>query len=455
MLLEKIEHVAQIHPTKKALSWRDESVDYQTLYASIVKKARWFQAQEALHWVVNHASPIQNCIDWVALMAVGKIGILAPKELQNDYFSFLKTHSDIAFCSRYTAADASVTLVQTELNFPNLDQQTIFLGVLSSGSTGTPKLIWKDYQAWFSAFPHQNTVFGISEMDHLMVLDALSYSANANAALHMLWTGGSVTFVELTKVKKWGECIENEGITSIFMVPSHLQLIVQQKADFSGVRSVVTAGEKLSIPLAQSLLARFENAQITEYYGAAELGHISYQQGEELLVNPFCVGRPFPQVEIEIKGQEIVVSSPYVSPAYRGNKATVGDIGEWADGKLLVLGRGGRVFNRRGVNVFAQEIESVAKTFPEVQDVLVLEYKVKGISKLILLFSTSSSFSYAPQFTQQLQVYLRQKLPKSKCPSFLKWVEEIPKTPSGKMDYQEASRRFLPANNDEEFVSMD
>ncbi|MFN3587849.1 MAG: AMP-binding protein [Spirosomataceae bacterium] len=454
MLLEKIESFAQTNPTKKALSWRNESVDYKTLYASILKKARWFQAQHAVHWVVNHVSPIQNCIDWVALMAVGKVGILAPKELQNDYFSFLEIHAASAFCSDFTEIETTVSSTETELNFPKLDQQTIFLGVLSSGSSGVPKLIWKDYQAWFSAFPYQSAVFGISEKDHLMVLDALSYSANANATLHMLWTGGSVTFFELSKAKKWGECIEKEKITSVFLVPSHLQLIVQQKANFLGVRSVVTAGEKLSIPLAQSLLTHFENAQVTEYYGAAELGHISYHQNEELLVNPFSVGRPFPQVEIEIKGQEIAVSSPYVSPAYRGKKATVGDLGEWADGKLLVLGRGGRVFNRRGVNIFAQEIESVAKTFADVHDVLVLEYKVKGISKLILFFTTSSPFSYAPQFTRELQVYLHQKLPKSKCPSFLKWVEEIPKMPSGKIDYQEASRRFLPANNDEEFVSM-
>lgn len=454
MLLEKIESFAQTNPTKKALFWRNESVDYKTLHASILKKAHWFQAQHAIHWVVNHASPIQNCIDWVALMAVGKVGILAPKEVQNDYFAFLKSHADCAICSEYPETEMSFSSIESDLSLPKLDSTTIFLGVLSSGSSGVPKLIWKDYQAWFSAFPYQSSIFGISEEDHLMVLDALSYSANANAALHMLWTGGTVTFVELSKAKKWGECIEKEKITSVFFVPSHLQLIVQQKVNFAGVRSVVTAGEKLSIPLAQSLLANFENAQITEYYGAAELGHISYHQNEELLLNPFSVGRPFPQVEIEIKGREIAVSSPYVSPAYRGKKATVGDLGEWEDGKLLVLGRGGRVFNRRGVNIFAQEIESVAKSFTDVQDVLVLEYKVKGISKLILFFTTSSPFSYAPQFARELQVFLHQKLPKSKCPSFLKWVEEIPKMPSGKIDYQEASRRFLSTSKEEEFVSM-
>lgn len=455
MLLEKIQSVSHINPTKKALSWRDESVDYGTLYTLITKKAGWFQTQKSTHWVINHVSPIQNFIDWIALMAIGKVGILAPKDVQNDYFSFLNTHPSISFCSDFETSEIDFSPIVYPPDFSKLNDHTVFLGVLSSGSSGTPKLIWKDYQSWFSAFPHQSALFGISSDDHLMVLDALSYSANANAALHMLWLGGSITFVELAKAKKWSECIHQEGITSIFLVPSHLHLLVRQDGNFGQVSSVVTAGEKLSIPLAEHLLNRFENATITEYYGAAELGHISYQQGNELVEHPFSVGRPFPAVDIEINGQEIYVSSPYVSPAYRHSKASVGDIGEWNNGKLLVLGRGGRVFNRRGVNVFAQEIESVAKAFPDIQDVLVLEYKVKGTSKLILFFSTSSTFSFAPQLTQKLHAFLLQKLPKSKCPSFLKWVEEIPKTPSGKIDYQEASRRFFPSNKEEGLVSID
>lgn len=116
MLLEKIESFAQTNPTKKALFWRNESVDYKTLHASILKKAHWFQAQHAIHWVVNHASPIQNCIDWVALMAVGKVGILAPKEVQNDYFAFLKSHADCAICSEYPETEMSFSSIGSDLS---------------------------------------------------------------------------------------------------------------------------------------------------------------------------------------------------------------------------------------------------------------------------------------------------------------------------------------------------
>jgi long-chain acyl-CoA synthetase len=308
--------------------------------------------------------------------------------------------------------------------------ETIFLGILSSGSTGQPKVIWKDYQAWFTAFPHQSTVFGINESDTVFVLDALAYSANLNAVLHAFWQGSTVVLGKLKEAKSWPLVIEKEAVSSIFMVPSHLAFLENPTVKFEKVKSIITAGEKLKSKLAQNLVTYFPNALLTEYYGAAELGHIAYIQGKELLENSFSVGRPFPEVKIEIKESKIFINSPYVSPDYR-NTPTVSDIGEIDEqGFLYLLGRAGRMFNKRGLNIFAQEIENMAELHPLVKVAYLMPKPEKEFA-FELWVEVSK-----PLKSSELRSFLALHLSKEKLPNNIYCISQMPRNIAGKINFK-------------------
>ncbi|WP_341225992.1 AMP-binding protein [uncultured Arcticibacterium sp.] len=311
-----------------------------------------------------------------------------------------------------------------------------FIGILTSGSSGKPKTVWKSNDNWELAFKHQSEIFGISKSEKLFVLDALSYSANLNAALHILWEGGTLVLGQLKKARRWKEMFEEAKVSSCFLVPSHCQLLLNNGIVNDNIKSLVTAGEKLSAKMAKELLERFPASKLTEYYGAAELGHITYHQNADIYNFPHSVGKPFPQVKVVVKDNKVTVSSPFVSSEYKEN-GTVDDLGYFDKGDRLVLkGRSGRMFNRRALNIYAQEIENIALTFDSVQKAVLVESEIN--KRLNLYFTTNSKALGNDE--EELAAFLKQCLPKAKMPSFVKELEEIPHSETGKVDFRALSK---------------
>ncbi len=420
MITDVILNNAQQQPDKVAIWYDNQFISYREL-AEKIQYAALFQ-ESAERYLIDSRSPIQAIATLLACQLSGSLGLI--------------THADIAPAEKEQLFEEAGfrDLPTTKALKTSISevQQNDFLGVLTSGSTGIPKIITKDNACWERAFSHQSTVFGISSSDKILVLDALAYSANLNAVLHGLWVGASIRLCSLKKASRWGEIIVSEGITSIFMVPSHLKLL-RDFVESSEVRSIVTAGEKLSGELATAILSNFPQVQLTEYYGTAELGHIAYHQNKDIITNPISVGCAFPEVRITIRENQLFVDSPYVSPAYRKIKS-VGDLGQWQAGKLVLLGRGGKMFNRRGLNIYAQEIEQKALSFRGVEEVNLQEISIGQTPRLILFFSTNRNFTTSSSRSEALMSYLRAILPQSKWPNRAIEVAVFPRLPHGKVN---------------------
>ncbi len=412
------DRLKNINPEKIALKYESRAYSYRKILEEAESRALYFNENDKTV-LLNKSKPIDNLLDFLACMYIGRKAIFLSNSAPDLSLS--------EYCHTFDAELSTTCLLQSNSKVIQFkaDKNTIFLGVLSSGSTGQPKVIWKDYQAWFTAFPHQSTVFGISDSDSVFVLDALAYSANLNAVLHALWQGCTVFIGKLVEARFWPAQLEKEDISSIFLVPSHLDLLKNSLVKFTKVKSIVTAGEKLKQVLAQKITQNFPNALLTEYYGAAELGHVSYIQGKDLLNNPFSVGRPFPGVSIKVIDNQIFVDSSYVSPDYR-NTPTVSDIGEiHSDGLLYLLGRAGRMFNRRGLNIYAQEIENIAEQHGFVNYSYL--HEEKGQLHLFVEYSEPISKS-------ELRAFLALQLSKDKMPNYIICLEKIPRLSSGKVN---------------------
>jgi long-chain acyl-CoA synthetase len=421
MLSDKILQNTRSNPNKTAISWRGESVTYEQL-GILIESFQKKLTKPNQRFFIESELPIKAISQLIACQLTGNTGLIISNDLPETDKSSLST--DNGFINFPTSESVKVPEKEFADNY--------FLGVLTSGSSGTPKAIFKDNDCWERAFSYQTQIFGIHAHDNIFVLEALAYSANLNAAIHALWLGASVTFGSLSSAKSWGKQFTEEKVTSVFLVPSHLKLLISQEVG-NTLKSIVTAGEKLSSVLAQSISKSCPEVILTEYYGTAELGHISYHQNEEIVKNPLSVGKPFPEVQVDIRNKQLYVISPYVSPRYRNTK-TVGDLGVWENDCLILLGRSGRMFNRRGLNIYAQEIEQKALLHSAVDEAYLLERLISTQKKLHLIFSVKSESLPQRNIAKALIIYLQALLPAAKCPNRAIEVKEIPRLSGGKID---------------------
>jgi acyl-CoA synthetase (AMP-forming)/AMP-acid ligase II len=114
---------------------------------------------------------------------------------------------------------------------------------------------------------------------------------------------------------------------------------------------------------------------------------------------------------------------------------TLNDVGYLDEaGYLYLTDRRTNMIISGGVNIYPQESENVLVTHPRVIDVAVIgvpneEFgeEVKGVVQL------RDPAEAGPQLEQELIAFCRSRLAKMKCPVSIDFVEELPRTPSGKL----------------------
>jgi long-chain acyl-CoA synthetase len=402
VILDKVLHNAVLFPEKEAIVYGEHVLTYASLAKEIELFTTSLKSHDKTYKLFNQ-NPIKTIIELLALNGLNKRCLVLPTEHSLD--DILDENNSI---------------------------ENAFIGILTSGSTGKEKVIWKTNDNWELAFKHQSNVFGITKEDKVFVMDALAYSANLNAALHILWEGGTLVLGSLKNARNWDKVFHKHQVSSCFLVPSHCKLL--NTLNVKNLKSIVTAGEKLKADTAQRLLEQFPNVTLTEYYGAAELGHISYHQNNDIIAFPHSVGKAFPDVQIWVVVEKVTVDSPYISPSYK-DIGTVNDLGYFEKDRLVLKGRAGRIFNRRAVNIYAQEIEDVVLKLSSIREAVLLKHGQKD--KLCLYFTSKHR---SDNIEAELNTFLKANLPSAKWPNFVKEINEIPHSEAGKVDFRALSK---------------
>lgn len=418
-------------PAKTCLSWGSQRLTYRQLAEQTDEMACCLATQIKPKDIVliKLARPLEQLLYFFAVIKAGGICLLADATTSDELCAHLIQSHNIRLCidSHYTLPAKQVATLPPAL------PQDCFLGALSSGTTGTPKIIWRSHTSWVSAFAAQSRIFKLSGADTLYLAGSLVYTANLNACLHLLAEGGTVVFASSGMPRTWVQEITDRQISALFMVPANYKrLLSALRVPLPAITSLVTAGAKMDLATLKRLPTYFPSAQICEYYGASELGHVSYLLAEDILAHPAAVGRAFPGVTITIKAdQTIWVKSPYLAPAYQP-EASVGDLGELDENGFLYLwGRKNGLINTGGVKVIPEQVEQVLLTCPGV-----VQACVAGVSDA-LRGEKIYAWLVAPSLTtaQVLDFCHRQLLPHCH-PQRIIFIQEMPLTTTGKIDRQ-------------------
>jgi long-chain acyl-CoA synthetase len=263
------------------------------------------------------------------------------------------------------------------------------------------------------------------------------------------------------------DLIDRHQVTNTHLVPTQMKRLVdlpdEVKASYSGASMVaVWHGAAPCPPSVKRALIDWWGPKITEYYGSTEGSVISTITSQEWLDKGGSVGKPMSMVDVLVIGDDdtevppgqegtlyfrnkMGMSFTYHNDSEKTEKAhrepgvfTTGDVGYLdADGYLWLSDRRIDMIISGGVNIYPAEIEGVLAAHPAVADVAVIgvpndEYgeEVKAIVQV------TEGVPGDDDLVTELIAHCRSLLAGYKCPKTVDFIDEIPRTGTGKIQKQ-------------------
>jgi long-chain acyl-CoA synthetase len=334
----------------------------------------------------------------------------------------------------------------------------------TSGTTGRPKGVWvppageADARARSEVFRAQ---WGMTEADVHLVCSPLTHSGPHRFALRTLEAGGTVVIQERFDAAATLAAIERHGITSTFMVPTHLERILSldssalRRHDLSSMRLLAHAGAPIRRVTKERTMELFPPESVWEFYGSTE-GGFTRLSASEAIDRPGSVGRPGEGASIEIRngssgmllgtGEVGVVwlrdpraerfeywgDEAATAAAWDGDAFTVGDLGHLDDdGYLYLSGRPGELIISGGINVYPTEVEEVLMNNPGVSEALVYGADDPEWGQQVrALIVPAPGTTVEPE---PLRAWARARLAPHQCPREIAVVDDLPRTTTGKV----------------------
>jgi long-chain acyl-CoA synthetase len=322
----------------------------------------------------------------------------------------------------------------------------------TSGTTGVPKGVWSgvlDDEDAAALVAEERDLWGFRADDVNLVLSPLYHSAPLRFAMGTALAGGRVVLPGAFDPEVVTAAIVTERPTTMFCVPTHLQRLFAHwdrvgVPDLSSFRLVAHAGAPCPVDVKRRLIEAFPPGSTWEFYGSTE-GQFTACRSEEWLERPGTVGRARPGRTLTVDDDgtiwcevprharfEYYGAPEKTAAAWRGPAFTVGDLGRLdPDGYLFLDGRREDLVITGGVNVYPLEVEQVLGEHPGVVEVAV--YGVDdpdwGQRVCAAVVGTASE--------AELSAYARERLAPPKRPKTYRFLDELPRTLTGKVRVQD------------------
>jgi acyl-CoA synthetase (AMP-forming)/AMP-acid ligase II len=336
---------------------------------------------------------------------------------------------------------------------------------LSSGTTGRPKGPMLTHAQFIARFVMQWQTLGFNQHDRYLSATPIYFGGGRSFTMGCLYTGSTVImFPPPYEPEDLVKAVRDHQATTLLLVPTLLRKLLELPEEkeplLGGLNRLLSTGAILHPDERNAVMSRL-HPNFINYYGTTEGGGTSVLLPKHTGAAAASVGEAIYQTEIQIVDEEgrelptgeaglIRYRSPGVSDSfYNDPKASAeafrdgwfypGDIGKVDDeGLLYLVGRAKDVIIRSGVNIYPGEIEQVLLNHPAVQDAVAVAWphamRGEDVAAFVIVNEAVEE--------DDLLEHCRQNLASYKVPKGVFLIDELPKTPLGKVIKSELTARL-------------
>lgn len=346
---------------------------------------------------------------------------------------------------------------------PARPSETAYL-YYTSGTTGRRKGVMLSHENVTASCLGACAGAGLTGADRWLHAGPMFHLADAWAVWGFTLLGGAHV-VDRFEPERTLRLLDEERVTHTLLVPTAISMLVDAAAGagtrLPSLRTLLYGGAPMPDQVLQRALSAFD-APLAPTYGATETaGMLTMMDAVEAAEAARSgrigsVGRETPVVRIDLYADgdrpatgagevgEVVVSSPGVMQGYWGRpeetaravregRYWTGDLA-WrdAEGLLTIAGRKTDMILSGGENVYAREVEDVLEQHPAIAEVAVVGAPHPVWGEAVCAVAIPRPGVPAPSL-EQLRTWGRDRLAGYKLPLALRWMDELPRTATGKV----------------------
>ena len=359
------------------------------------------------------------------------------------------------FSRTVAAPDSCGQIVRTRADDPAF-------WLYSSGSTGKPKgVIHTHGNLYWTAELYGRRHLGLSSTDRVFSAAKLFFayglgngltfplSVGASAVLMAERPTADAVFRRLLEHRPTVFCGSPTGYAGMLAAPN------LPPRESVNLRLCLSAGEALPAPIGEHVEQHF-GCEIVDGIGSTEMLHIflSNKPGD---VCYGTTGKPVPGYEVQLRDEDghlvpdgavgdLYIHGPSAAIAYWRDRARTRStfIGYWtksgdkywcnADGNYVYAGRSDDMLKVSGQYVSPAEVEGVLAAHPDILETgLVGALDADGLMRTTAFVVLKKGVSPSAAVAKQLQVFVKERLSPHKRPHHIEFMEELPKTATGKI----------------------
>jgi acyl-CoA synthetase (AMP-forming)/AMP-acid ligase II len=329
----------------------------------------------------------------------------------------------------------------------------------TSGTTGRPK---------GAVLPHRKTLYntlnaqrylGLREGEVVVAPIPLFHSFGLKIlSVPALFAGATLVLVDRFDARGLPQLVARWGAALLGAVPVMYRRMLEAGLEapvLRGLRLAFSAGAPLDVDTIAAYAAR--GVALVQGYGQTETSILCCLDPAHALERAGSVGRPVDHCELRIADEsgralapgrpgEIQVRGPIVMSGYwqRPEETAASRCDGWhrtgdlavqdAEGFVTLVGRSRELYISGGENVYPAEVERVLEQHPAIAEAAVVgvpdaRWGESGRAYLVARASAQAP----PPGAEQLRAWARERLAAYKLPRDIVWVEELPRTASGKV----------------------
>lgn len=330
--------------------------------------------------------------------------------------------------------------------------------IYTSGTTGFPKGAMLTHKNLISNAEMCNKILVLTKKDRMLLFLPMFHSFTELVCMVLPVYLGIRTVVlpkiDPTKIKN--ALIKNRP-TVFIGVPTVYNSMAQAKLSglkrkLNPVRLYVSG----AAPLAQDILNRFIHLYqrpLIEGYGLSEASPVVSVNlpGKEV---PLSVGKPLPGIDVKIVDEnekevkvdevgEIILRGNNIMKGYwkqpeetekalKNGWLFTGDMGKKDEnGNLYIVDRKKDMLLYRGQNIYPREIEEAIYNHPKVKECAVVGVKDAQKGEIPKAYISLKDGEKCTE--KEMREYLKEKIANYKLPRYIKFLDDLPKTPTGKI----------------------